>query len=474
MATAAPIIRAILVLHAYRSDRVAAPVNVRERWVVITARRSVACGERGRRYCWAVSDQSEAPVGSSAANVRESLTPYQWRLFVFLSVATFFEGFDMFALTQIIPSLQHEWHLSKFQVGALAAVTNFGTMLAYLLVRRADRWGRRRVLSVTIAGYTITSLLTAATQGPVSFALLQCLARVFLIGEWATAMVYAAEEFPASRRGTVVGIIQAVASLGAIVCAGIVPLMLTSRLGWRLIYLVGAVPLAIIAFARRTLRESERFSRAQAEGRVHERGFFDLWQTGYRKRLVRLALIWAFTYVCTQNTITFFKAFAVEERHWSDTQVGRAVSVAAVLSLPMLFFVGRMLDRIGRRRGAWVVYGALISGCLGAFTLRMEGLVIVSLVLAVFAQSAVLALLNAYTGELFPTELRGDAFAWANNLLGRIGYVLSPLALGLLAQRTGWGVAVASTTIFAALALLMLLRWLPETKGKELEETARV
>jgi putative MFS transporter len=421
-----------------------------------------------------VSEQSGASADRSASSASEAFTPYQWRLFVFLSVATFFEGFDMFALTQIIPSLQNEWHLSKLQVGALAAVTNFGTMLAYLLVRRADRWGRRRVLSVTIAGYTITSLLTAATQGPVSFALLQCLARVFLIGEWATAMVYAAEEFPASRRGSVVGIIQAIASLGAIVCAGIVPVMLESRLGWRLIYLVGAVPLVVIAFARRTLRESERFAKVQAEGRVNERGFFDLWQTGHRKRLVQLALIWACTYVCTQNTITFFKAFAVEERHWSDAQVGNAVSIAAVLSLPMLFFVGRMLDRLGRRVGALVVYGALISGCLGAFTLRVHGLVIVSLVLAVFAQSAVLALLNAYTGELFPTEVRGDAFAWANNLLGRIGYVLSPLALGLLAESTGWGPAVASTTIFAALALVMLWRWLPETKGKELEETAKV
>lgn len=426
-----------------------------------------------------MSEQSGASVdgrttSDGGASDDRSFTPYQWRLFVFLSVATFFEGFDMFALTQIIPSLQNEWHLTKTEVGALAAVTNFGTMLAYLLVRRADRWGRRRVLSVTIVGYTVTSLLTAATQGPVSFALLQCLARVFLIGEWATAMVYAAEEFPASRRGSVVGIIQAIASLGAIVCAGLVPMMLKSSLGWRLIYLVGAVPLVIIAFARRTLRESERFTKVQAEGRANDRGFFDLWKTGHRTRLVQLALIWAFTYVCTQNTITFFKAFAIEERHWTDGQVGKAVSIAAVLSLPMLFFVGRMLDRLGRRKGALVVYGALVFGCLGAFTLKIHGLVIVSLVFAVFAQSAVLALLNAYTGELFPTEVRGDAFAWSNNLLGRIGYVLSPLALGVLAEKTGWGPAVASTTVFAAMALVMLWRWLPETKGKELEETAKV
>ena len=126
---------------------------------------------------------------SEASSSAGGFTPYQRRLLLFLSVATFFEGFDMFALTQILSSLESEWGLSKVEVGLLAGVTNVGTVLAYLLVRRADQWGRRRVMAVTIAGYTITSLLTAAAQGPVSFALLQCLAMIFLIGEWATAMV---------------------------------------------------------------------------------------------------------------------------------------------------------------------------------------------------------------------------------------------------------------------------------------------
>lgn len=418
-----------------------------------------------------MSEQAEV---APAATEETGFTAYQWRLFAFLSVATFFEGFDMFALTQILPSLQTEWSLTKFQVGLLAGATNVGTVLAYLLVRRADRWGRRRVMSITIAGYTIASLLTAAAQGPVSFAILQCFARVFLIGEWATAMVYAAEEFPASRRGSVVGIIQAVASLGAIVCAAIVPALLKTDLKWRTIYLIGAVPLVIVAFARRTLKESARFEQAKSEGKAQARDFFDIMRSPHRGRVLQLGLIWALTYVCTQNTVTFFKSFALEERHWTDKQVGGAVTIAAIASLPMLFLVGRMLDRIGRRKGALVVYGSLIVGCLGAFGIAHRSAVIVALVLAVFAQSAVLALLNAYTGELFPTELRGDAFAWSNNLLGRIGYVTSPVALGALAEQIGWGRAVESTTLFALGAVILLWRWLPETKGKELEDTARL
>jgi putative MFS transporter len=91
----------------------------------------------------------------------------------------------------------------------------------------------------------------------------------------------------------------------------------------------------------------------------------------------------------------------------------------------------------------------------------------------VFGVSAVLAVLNAYTTELFATRDRAEAFAWSNNLLGRITYVLSPIALGYAADRVGWGVSVGSTALFALGALGLILLWLPETRGRELEDTAK-
>jgi putative MFS transporter len=87
-------------------------------------------------------------------------------------------------------------------------------MIAALVIRRADAWGRRRVLTVTIIGYTLCSLATAFAPNVWSFAALQLAGRVFLIGEWAIAMVIAAEEFPAEKRGLVIGVIQACSSLG--------------------------------------------------------------------------------------------------------------------------------------------------------------------------------------------------------------------------------------------------------------------
>jgi len=94
------------------------------------------------------------------------------------------------------------------------------------------------------------------------------------------------------------------------------------------------------------------------------------------------------------------------------------------------------------------------------------------LALGVFGATAVLPVLSSFNSELFPTALRGDAFGWANNGIGRIGHVLSPVLLGVAAESFGWGAAVRSTAIFPLIAAGLVLMSLPETAGCELEETS--
>ncbi|MES1184681.1 MAG: MFS transporter, partial [Myxococcales bacterium] len=168
---------------------------------------------------------------------------YQRRLLVFLSVASFFEGYDFFALTQILPNLRADLHVDQFGGGLLVGFINCGTILAFALARKADRWGRKPLLTATIAGYTVLTFLSGLSPNVYVFALLQMLARIFLIAEWATSMVIAAEEYPARGRGTVMGVVSAAGGFGAIVCAGVVPLLLHTAYGWRSVYFVSIVPL---------------------------------------------------------------------------------------------------------------------------------------------------------------------------------------------------------------------------------------
>ncbi|HEY8515528.1 MAG TPA: MFS transporter [Candidatus Binatia bacterium] len=415
---------------------------------------------------------SQAAVATASGRAVTPLTRYQKWLFFFLSVATFFEGYDLFALAQILPNLRADMGLSPAYSGVLISVTSVGNVLAYFVVSRADRLGRRRVLTITIAGYTLFSFLTALAPDVWTFAVCQLVARMFLLGEYAVAMVYAAEEYPAERRGMVIGVIQACSSLGAITCAAVVPALLQTPLGWRSVYLVGTVPLVIIAFARRSLRETERFAREAAAGRTAQASFARIFRTPYRGRVLQLALIWSITFFCTQNAVAFWKEFALAERGMTDAQVGTALAFASIVSMPFLFFVGKLLDVIGRRRGATVVFSLTALGVFLGYTLESPTALTGALVVGIFGTSAVLPVLNTYTAELFPTELRSEAWAWANNLIARTAYLASPLAVGVVAESFGFGPTLAATALFPIVALVLILALLPETVGRELEETA--
>jgi len=411
---------------------------------------------------------------------KTKLTPYQRRLFLFLSVATFFEGYDQIALTQILPELRADFGVDESAAGFMVAAINVGTILAYLLIRRADRWGRRRVLAITIAGYTLFSLLSGLAPNIWAFAAAQLMARIFLIGEWAISMVYAAEEFPAERRGLMIGLIQAFSSFGAVACAAVVPHLLKTPWEWRTVYFVGTIPLLLLAFARRSLRESTRFEQLDAAEKTAEKPLFAIFRTPYRKRMLQLALIWGCTYICTQTAVTFWKEYAVAPApaagpHLDDEQVGLIISIAAVGAMPLVFAVGYLLDKLGRRVAATLVFLTTSASCVAAYTLDGNLVLMTIAVLgAVFGASAVLPVLNAYNTELFPTKLRSDAFAWSNNLLGRITYVIAPAVVGPAAAVWGWGPPVALTAVGPLVALALILWLLPETTGKELEETAAI
>lgn len=397
-------------------------------------------------------------------------TSYQKKLFVFLSVACFFEGYDFIALTQILPNLRADMGLSEATAGTMLTIINLGTVVAYLLIRLADKIGRRTVMTMTILGFTLFTFLTGFTTDKVTFTICQFLARVFLIAEWAISMVIAAEEFPAARRGMVIGVIQASTSLGGIVCAGLVPILLKTSWEWRAVYFSAVLPLVLIMYARRGLRETRRFEEVE----VKPRPFHYIMTTPHRKWVLRLAAIWSLTYIGTSTAVTYWKEFAVGERGMTDGEVGLSITIAALCSMPLVFYSGRLLDVMGRKRGGAIIFVLGTLGILGSYTLYGRVELTVALVFGVFGVSAMMPVLNAFTTELFPTELRADAFAWSNNMLGRIGYIITPMVVGHFAGTYGYGPSVAVTTAFPSLALLLIFILMPETRGRELEETAAV
>ena len=399
-----------------------------------------------------------------------ALTAYQRRLFLLLGVATFFEGYEYIALTQLLPSIRTEFGLSESDTGLLLGFVGFSALAAYGLIRYADIVGRKRVLSITIAGYTVCSLLCAASQDAYQFAVAQLLARAFLLGEYAISMVYLAEEFPADRRGFAVGIMQGLNSLGAIVCAGMVPLLLKTPLGFRAVYLIGSVPLLWLMWLRRSVRETERFTALDPAARSGN--LLAVFRSGYRGRVLLMSAIWGLTYLCTYLGITYWKEFAVQERGFDDARVSYVIMIAAVGSLPLVFASGKLLDAVGRRRGAVVIFVCVVGSTLLAYNAHDFWLLTLGVTGTIFSASAIFPVLNAFTLELFPTSLRADAFGWANNVLGKLGYVVGPLLVGYGAKHWSYSATLSITSVFPLCALLLILLRLPETRGRELEDTS--
>ena len=228
--------------------------------------------------------------------------------------------------------------------------------------------------------------------------------------------------------------------------------------------------LLLLAWARSSLPETRRFTERAPSG---DRGLLAVWRSPYRFRVLQLGAIWACTYAATQTSIAFWKEFAVSERGLDDHGVGLALTVASLGALPMVAAVGKLLDVLGRRRGSVIIYALTIVGIVAAYNLHGQWPLTAALVLGIFGASAVLPPLNAWSTELFPTELRSEAYGWANYVVGRSAYVLAPLLAGLAAQHVGWGPAVSATALGPLVALVLILWWLPETAGRELEETAR-
>lgn len=396
---------------------------------------------------------------------------YRRRLLVLLSLATFFEGYDFLVINLVLPLVQKDFGVSTEVLGLGVSAVAAGTLVAFFVVRAGDRWGRRPVLQATVFCYALFTALTAFSQGLLDFVAWQFLARIFLVGEWGLATVMVAEEFPEGSRGTAIAIVQSMGALGGIMAAALFPLVRSADFGWRGMYLVGLLPILLVGFLRRRLRETPRWLRTR-----HLRGgqgpsFWAAWRLPHGRLTAWMSLVWILVYAPYVAFQTFWTLHVMNDRGWSAQMVSTAMAVAYLLGISGFYVAGKLMDWLGRRRTAALFYVCGTAAVLYGFQARSTLGISLGLLLQTFFVGAFLPVTWAFTTELFPTELRANAAAWSNNLLGRLGMIGAPALVGYLTAPLGnVGNAVSVIGLLALAAAAIVLAVLPETRWRAMAD----
>jgi putative MFS transporter len=193
----------------------------------------------------------------------------EWSLLGLLGLTLLINHYDFAVLTLALPQIQAGLSIPEDEIGRVVAGVRLGVLPALLLAFVADRVGRRRLLVLTILGFTLCTTLTAFAPNASTFVALQFTARMFIAAEEMLAIVVIAEEFTAESRGFGLGILAAFGALGFGVAALVLALVNKLPFGWRALYVVGALPLLWVAWLRRRVPETRRFE-AEREARPVE------------------------------------------------------------------------------------------------------------------------------------------------------------------------------------------------------------
>jgi MFS family permease len=403
---------------------------------------------------------------------------YRRKLLVLLSSATFFEGYDTFVLAFALALVLGDLGGSEADAGWIRAITSLGAVLAFALAGQADRIGRKRLLLITIVGYTAATALTAISPGLLWLTVAQFIAQMFLGAEWAVAITIVVEEFPRAHRGKTLGIVASMNTLGGIF-VGLLAFLGIQNLapGWRSFFIVGLIPLLVIMWGRRSMLETERYEAVRADPRsehLDHTSILEPWRPAYRTTVLAVGLVTFFRYFVVSAGAFWWAYYAQQEIGMSVATSGLYLAAAGLAGASGFWVAGRLMDRFGRKP-MFQVYmaGALVFGVWTFQTLN-AGVELPVLCLTIFFGLGSVSMTSAFATEPFPTYVRSRAAAWCRNAFEIVGGVLGALVVGLLGDHvTGVvgsiGDAMALITI-AMLPAAMVVAWrfVPETKAEDM------
>jgi MFS transporter, putative metabolite:H+ symporter len=431
-----------------------------------------------------IAGDDRPPAGEPRPGPRQTVGDQRSLALVFalLASAAFFDGYDAQILALLLPQIQDSFHASVAALGVAHIPIALGQFVAFFVIRQADRVGRRPLLLVTILGYTAFTAATAAAWDLSAFAVLQFGAQVFIGAEFGVAVTMLVEVFPKERRGRALGLLLTFGPLGAVVVAILLDAGLQdTALGWRLFYLIGLLPLVVVAIGRRRLPETARFKeeqRRRAAGTSAPRvPLLEPWFPQYRGRLVLVGLVSLLQTLPTSAAVAWWAYYAERQRGLSTGEVATYVIFAYGAGLFGYYSCGRLMDRIGRRPTGIIYIVCTVAAGIALFQSGHGVATPLLLAVAVFFGLGIGPVLSAYATELFPTRIRAEASSWVRNWFAVVGSALGPALVGVLGDPYHGAIGNIGNTLsllmlVALPAAFLIWRYMPETRGIELEVAA--
>jgi putative MFS transporter len=392
-------------------------------------------------------------------------------IFLLVGAAALFAGYDVniygLATTQIQASL----HIAENQVGPTAAYFRIAAIPALLLAASADLMGRRRLLLFTIFGQGVFTLLTAFAASYLAFVGVQFLTRVFGYAEEMLLFVVVAEEIIAKARGWANSTIIAFYFTGAGLAAAAFGAVNILPHGWRALYVIGSVPIFLVAILRQQLPETKRFA-AQGEAGLKTGAMLELLKDIARQYPFRVLTVIiaasAFGFAISPATLLAQK-YMQDAYHYSPGQVSLVLIPGGLVGLGLTIAAGRLSDRLGRKPLA--IATAALAGL--SFYLFYDHPphwgVPLFWVLGFFSFFAADTMIAGFALEIVPTHYRATVGGLRYAI--EIGVGAAALALeGLLYDKLG-GHGLAIQWLLASIPITMIaILFLPEPAGKTLEE----
>ncbi len=406
-----------------------------------------------------------------------SLTAAQRRTFVASFLGWTLDAFDFFLVIVVVPRLASDFGKTITEIGLAVTLTlAMRPVGALLFGRLADRYGRRIPLMIDIALFSALELLTAFSPNFTIFIVLRVLFGIAMGGEWGLGAALAMESLPARSRGLFSGILQegyAVGYLLAFLALG----TLYTTIGWRGMFIVGALPALLIFYIRTQVPESPVWLQRQAAPAVES------WSIVRQLPLIvyAMAFMAAFNFM-SHGTQDLYPTF-LGKQHGFDARLTSMVGVISQIgAIAGGIFFGWLSQRTGRRASI-LLCGALglLAIPLWALSTTLATIIAGGFVMQVAVQGA-WGIIPAHLNEISPGSARGTF----PGFVYQIGNLISAGALQIEAAYAtksfplpgggvDYGAAMAriGAGVFVAVIVLTAIGYLvvPERRSEAFAET---